>query len=104
MPGVVKTEMIAGYEEARGVQKVEPADVADAIVDALRRPRVDVYVPRSLGPVSRVLALLPRPAREAVNRALNVDKVTWDADRAARAAYEARAAASDPRHEPVGRP
>jgi NAD(P)-dependent dehydrogenase (short-subunit alcohol dehydrogenase family) len=104
MPGVVKTEMIAGYEDARGVQKVEPGDVADAIVDALRRPRVDVYVPRSLGPVSRALALLPRPAREAVSRALKVDRVTWDADRTARDAYESRAAASDPQHEPAGRP
>jgi NAD(P)-dependent dehydrogenase (short-subunit alcohol dehydrogenase family) len=101
MPGVVKTEMIAGYEEARGVQKVEPADVADAIVDALRRPRVDVYVPRSLGPVSRFMSLLPRPAREGLGRALKVDRVTWDADRSARAAYEARAAASDPQREPV---
>jgi NAD(P)-dependent dehydrogenase (short-subunit alcohol dehydrogenase family) len=96
MPGVVKTEMIAGYEDARGVQQVEPGDVADAIVDALRRPRVDVFVPRSLGPVSRVLSLLPRPAREAVNRALKVDRVTWDADRSARTAYESRAARSDP--------
>lgn len=101
MPGVVKTEMIAGYEDARGVRKVEPGAVADAIVDALRRPRVDVYVPRSLGPVSRVLGLLPRRAREAVNRALRVDRVTWDADRSVRRGYEARAAASDPQHEPA---
>ncbi|MDX6699046.1 MAG: hypothetical protein QOE65_2443 [Solirubrobacteraceae bacterium] len=101
MPGVVRTEMIAGYEEARGVQKVEPEDVAAAIVAALRRPRVDVFVPRALGPVSRFMALLPRPAREALNRALKVDRVTWDADRSARDAYEARAAASDPRHEPA---
>jgi NAD(P)-dependent dehydrogenase (short-subunit alcohol dehydrogenase family) len=102
MPGVVKTEMIAGYEDVRGVQKVEAADVADAIVDVLRRPRVDVFVPRALGPISRFMALLPRPARERLNRALKVDRVTWDADRSVRAAYEARAAASDPAHEPAG--
>ena len=101
MPGVVRTEMIAGYEDARGVRQVEPDDVAEAIVDALRRPRVEVFVPRSIGPISRVMSLLPRPAREAVNRALKVDRVTWEADRAKRGAYEARAAASDPRHEPV---
>jgi NAD(P)-dependent dehydrogenase (short-subunit alcohol dehydrogenase family) len=101
MPGVVKTEMIAGYEQARGVQEVEPSDVADAIVDALRRPRVDVFVPRSLGPVSRIMSLLPRPAREAVNRALKVDRVTAGADMSARRDYEARAAGSDPAHEPA---
>lgn len=102
MPGVVKTEMIAGYEDTRGVQQVEPGDVADAIVEALRHPRVDVFVPRSLGPVSRFMALLPRPMREALNRALKVDRVTWHADRSARGDYEARAAASDPAHEPAG--
>jgi NAD(P)-dependent dehydrogenase (short-subunit alcohol dehydrogenase family) len=101
MPGVVRTEMIAGYEDARGVPQVEPGDVADAIVDALRRPRVDVFVPRSLGPVTRFLPVLPRPAREALTRALKVDRVTWEADRSARDAYEARAAASDPGHEPA---
>ena len=96
MPGVVKTEMFAGYEDARGVQKVEPEDVAAAVVDALEHPRVDVWVPRSLGPVHRLTSMLPRRAREAVMRALRVDRVTWDADRAARAAYEGRAAASEP--------
>ena len=101
MPGVVKTEMIAGYEDTRGVRQIEPADVAEAIVDALRRPRVDVFVPRSLGPIARVLLVLPRPAREALNRAFKVDRVTWHADRSARGAYEARAAASDPAHEPA---
>ena len=101
MPGVVKTEMIAGYEDTRGVRQIEPADVAEAIVDALRRPRVDVFVPRSLGPIARVLLVLPRPVREALNRAFKVDRVTWHADRSARGAYEARAAASDPAHEPA---
>jgi NAD(P)-dependent dehydrogenase (short-subunit alcohol dehydrogenase family) len=96
MPGVVKTEMIAGYEDARGVQKVEPEDVAVAVVDALEHPRVDVWVPRSLGPVHRLTSALPRRAREAVMRALRVDRVTWDADQSARAAYEDRAAASEP--------
>src|SRR3954471_15317545 len=64
MPGVVKTEMIAGSAHSRGVQEIEPQDVAEAIVDALRRPRVDVYVPRSLGTVARVMQMLPRAASE----------------------------------------
>ena len=96
MPGVVRTEMIAGYESPRGVREIEPEDVAQAIVDALKRPRVDVWVPRSLGAVHRVISSFPRPVSEALTRLLKVDRVTWNADRSARAAYEARAAASDP--------
>jgi NAD(P)-dependent dehydrogenase (short-subunit alcohol dehydrogenase family) len=97
MPGVVRTEMIAGYKPVRGVQDIEPAEVAAAIVDALRFPRVEVFVPRAVGRIWRVLNLLPRGAREAVLRAMRVDQVTWNADPSARAAYEARAAASEPK-------
>jgi short-subunit dehydrogenase len=91
MPGVVKTEMIAGYARTPLVRWVEPEDVAEAIVDALRRPRVDVFVPRSLGRIYKVMQLLPRRAREGLTRLLGVDRVTWEADRSARGDYEARA-------------
>ncbi|MDX6675740.1 MAG: hypothetical protein QOH11_3158, partial [Solirubrobacteraceae bacterium] len=64
MPGVVNTEMIAGYEDTRGVRNVEPEDVAAGVVDALEHPRVDVWVPRSLGPTYRLTSLLPRRLRE----------------------------------------
>jgi NAD(P)-dependent dehydrogenase (short-subunit alcohol dehydrogenase family) len=96
MPGVVRTEMIAGYARSPVVAEIEPEDVADAIVGVLRRPRVDVFVPRSLGRINRLMQLLPRPAREWVGRAVGVDRITWDADRSVRGAYESRAAASDP--------
>jgi NAD(P)-dependent dehydrogenase (short-subunit alcohol dehydrogenase family) len=96
MPGVVNTEMIAGYESSRGVKNVEPEDVAAAIVDALKTGRVEVFVPRSLGPMLRVTAFAPRPVREWLNRVLKVDRITWNADRSARAEYDARAAASQP--------
>jgi NAD(P)-dependent dehydrogenase (short-subunit alcohol dehydrogenase family) len=95
MPGVVRTEMIAGYAKSRLVQPVEPEDVAEAIVATLRRPRVDVFVPRSLGRINHVMQALPRRAREWVGRRLGVDRITWEADRTARAEYEARAAASE---------
>src|SRR4051794_1178 len=64
MPGVVRTEMIAGYAKSPVVSEIEPEDVAEAIVDALRTGRVDVWVPRSLGRVNRVMQALPRGARE----------------------------------------
>jgi NAD(P)-dependent dehydrogenase (short-subunit alcohol dehydrogenase family) len=99
MPGVVRTEMIAGYKDVRGIQEIEPEDVAEAIVGALERPRVDVFVPRSLGALWKFLIILPRRAREAVGRAMRIDRVTWEADRSARSDYEGRAAASEPRLE-----
>jgi NAD(P)-dependent dehydrogenase (short-subunit alcohol dehydrogenase family) len=96
MPGVVKTEMIAGYADSPVVNEIEPEDVAAAIVDALRTGRVDVWVPRSLGRINRVMQALPRGAREWIARRLGADSITWNADRSARDEYESRAAASDP--------
>jgi len=62
MPFLVKTELGAGTEDARGMKKLEPADVADAIVHALKHAVVDVWVPRSSRHTHRFAALLPRRA------------------------------------------
>ena len=101
MPGIVDTELSTGLQEARGVKNVSPEQVADEIVGALKVPRFDVFIPRSTGPLLAFAGLLPRRAREAFGRALKADKATLDADRGARAAYEARAAASAPAAERV---
>ena len=99
MPGVVNTELAQGLTQARGVKNVNPQDVAEAIVEALKNPRFDVYVPKSIGPISKVMNLLPRSGREAVVRALKADQVL-QVDPAARRAYELRAAQSEPGLEP----
>ena len=96
MPGVVNTELAAGLQPARGVKNVEATDVADAIVEALRFPRFDVFVPKAIGPINSVLGLLPRNGREAFARALKADRVLAQADPAARRAYELRASHSEP--------
>jgi hypothetical protein len=61
----------------------------------LKNPRFDVYVPKSIGPISKVMNLLPRVGREAVVRALKADTVL-QVDPATRRAYELRAARSEP--------
>jgi len=94
MPGVVRTEMIQGYLETRGVTSIGPEEVAEAIVAAVRSPRLDVYVPRTLRPLLALMEVLPRRGSDLLVRLLRVDQVTWEADRSARAGYEARAAAS----------
>jgi NADP-dependent 3-hydroxy acid dehydrogenase YdfG len=100
MPAVVNTELGSGLVDTRGVKKLEPEEVADAIVDALKFPKFDVWVPRSSAGISYVLNLLPRRGREAIGRLLNADKVLAQADARERAAYEERAAHSEPGLEP----
>jgi NAD(P)-dependent dehydrogenase (short-subunit alcohol dehydrogenase family) len=99
MPGIVKTELATGLEDARGVKTLVPEEVADAIVDTLRKPRFDVFLPRVSGALVQLGAALPRRLRLAVARGLKVDQATGNTDRRARAAYEARAAASAPAAE-----
>jgi NAD(P)-dependent dehydrogenase (short-subunit alcohol dehydrogenase family) len=102
MPALVNTELTAGTRPSRGFKPSAPEDVADAIVATLKVPRFDIFVPASLGPTTRVVQLLPRRAQDAFYRLLKSDEVMTTADRAARAAYEARAAASAPAvDEPV---
>jgi NADP-dependent 3-hydroxy acid dehydrogenase YdfG len=100
MPAVVNTELADGLQQSRGVKKIEPEDVAAEIVAALEQPRFDVFVPRSIGPLSQVMSALPRRGREAVGRALRTDKVLAGADPSARRGYELRAAHSEPGLEP----
>jgi NADP-dependent 3-hydroxy acid dehydrogenase YdfG len=100
MPVVVKTELAAGLQETRGVKHIEPRDVADEIVSALKEARFDVYVPRSVAAITRVMHVLPRGGREALSRALKADKVLAQVDEGRRRAYELRASRSEPGLEP----
>jgi NADP-dependent 3-hydroxy acid dehydrogenase YdfG len=90
MPTVVNTELGSGLPTTRGIKHVQPEDVADAIVEALQTGRFDVYVPRSMGPIIRFTAVVPRRFAERVRHALKGDDVLAHPDHHARAAYEAR--------------
>src|SRR5438128_5443590 len=46
MPAIVNTELGSGLVEVRGMKKLQPTEVADAIVDALEHRVVDVWVPK----------------------------------------------------------
>jgi NADP-dependent 3-hydroxy acid dehydrogenase YdfG len=92
MPVPVNTELAAGLASGRGMTAtVEPEQVADAIVAALERPRHDVYVPKPLGVLVRIGALLPRHVGDAFARSARTDRILASADAAARADYERRA-------------
>ncbi|RSM62709.1 short-chain dehydrogenase [Amycolatopsis sp. WAC 01376] len=100
MPAVVRTELASGLGEAKFFKSVQPEDVAHAIVDALRRPKFDVFVPASLDAMGRITRLLPRRLGEGLLRALGGDKILSSATHSsARAEYESRAARSAPAAE-----
>ena len=63
---------------------------------AERSPGFDVFVPKANGALYKVLTLLPRGWREAIGRAMKVDRLMLEVDHGARRAYEERAAASEP--------
>jgi short-subunit dehydrogenase len=97
-PVAVNTELGLGLSEPRQRQfrKIEPGQVADAIVETLRLPRFDVHVPKQLSVSERVNALMPVALQDGLSRLTNADAVLSRADSAARAKYELRASRSLP--------
>ncbi|MEA2186964.1 MAG: hypothetical protein QOK16_1975 [Solirubrobacteraceae bacterium] len=95
MPVIVKTELAAGLAEGRFIKQIQPEDVADAIVQALRYPRFEVFVPRNVGPLTKLGGAMPQRVREGFGRALRIDRSLAAPDSEARRAYELRAAASE---------
>jgi NAD(P)-dependent dehydrogenase (short-subunit alcohol dehydrogenase family) len=88
LPNLANTRLGSGMHAARGMKKLEPAEIADAIADGLRRRRAEVYVPATLRPLSVLDLALPRRARRLVHRAFGTDQVAQDFDHARRAAYQ----------------
>jgi len=100
MPAVVNTELGSGTAPTRGVKKIEVHDVADAIVEALQHGIVDVWVPKNVKTINRMITLMPRRGSEAVGRLIGADKVLYDFDPAVRRDYELRASHSEPALDP----
>lgn len=98
MPTVVNTELTSGVGQ-KWVKPVEAEDVANEIVEAMEVPRFDVFVPRANGVIYKILGPLPRSWREAIGRAMKVDKLMTEVNHGARRAYEERAAKSEPGQE-----
>jgi NADP-dependent 3-hydroxy acid dehydrogenase YdfG len=96
LPGVVDTRLAAGVNSAAGIAAVPPEAVADAVVGLLRRPRAEVFVPASMGRVSRLGRMLPRRARESLMRMSGADRALVPSDPGVRLAYEAEMAGAEP--------
>ena len=75
---------------------ITPESVADAIVAAIVKPRLEVYVPRSAGTLLNVIRLLPFRVGQALGKRMGADHVFMDAiERPERSAYESRATGND---------
>ena len=97
MPVLVNTELASGIARTRAAGTIEPEDVARAIVDTLKHPRLSVPVPRSVGLFTKWSALLPTRIGNAIMTATGSDHLLADAIKAGgRSEYEARVAASAP--------
>ena len=105
MPVPVNTELAAGLVRGRGLTAtVEPEQVADAIVEALERPRHDVYVPKAIVAGVRLGALLPRRLAEAIGRSAKTHRILAEATwrRAQPTSSAPRPARASREHERVG--
>jgi short-subunit dehydrogenase len=91
-PGVVQTELAVGTKASRGARMIDPSEVGEAIAAAIERPRDELFVPRSLGPVLRLYQALPPRARRAFGRAIGLDALYASVDPDSRKAYEERIA------------
>ena len=81
MPGLVNTELISGVDAHWLLPNQEPASIASAIVDAVRHRRRHVNVPKRLGPLNALHALLPARTTDKVLTLLGADHQLLDGAR-----------------------
>lgn len=90
LPTFTNTELVAGTKGLRGIQMVEPHDVARAVSKALRTKRENVYVPGYLRMAVLAHATLPPAVLRFLTRVTRADRAFVDIDSAQRRGYDAR--------------
>jgi NAD(P)-dependent dehydrogenase (short-subunit alcohol dehydrogenase family) len=95
MPGTIRTEMTAqlAAPPRPSPQPLEPVEVGAAVVEALRAGTLEVFVPGSLAPASKLLALLSPRAGDALKRATGFHRMVANRDRETERRYQERVAA-----------
>ena len=97
LPTLVNTELAAGVRRSRAARIIEPDDVAREIVKALKRPKVAIFVPPSMGAVTRWTGLLPRRVGERLMTGTGSDRLLAEAAASGqRDDYEKRVSESAP--------
>jgi hypothetical protein len=73
------------------MKPVTADEVAQAIVDVVRHPRAEVWIPRWVQAPTKFAQTLPRRVQSALDKLSDSRDLLSRADPAARAAYEERA-------------
>jgi NADP-dependent 3-hydroxy acid dehydrogenase YdfG len=89
-PTLVNTELTHGLGTMRGLNRIEPEDVAAEIVKAAKNPRLEVPAPRSLGWLLGFNQALNWRVRLFLSRVIKADSVISNMDISQRKGYEAR--------------
>jgi NAD(P)-dependent dehydrogenase (short-subunit alcohol dehydrogenase family) len=92
LPNLTGTAMSDGVRALRGAPIVTPEQVAAAIVGVLQTGRREAYVPRQLGWLIWLEAVLPQSVVGPLRQALGANRMFTQVDALERAAYEARIA------------
>jgi short-subunit dehydrogenase len=95
MPGVVDTDLAVGTSSGP-TRRLTTDQVADAVLDVVLRPRFEVFVPRQVAALTRLAAVLPGRARDALHRLLVPNQLAALSDRSVRADYEQRTRTARP--------
>jgi NAD(P)-dependent dehydrogenase (short-subunit alcohol dehydrogenase family) len=90
MGPVRDTDLAAGMRATRGIRLLDMEDVVDAIVNVVRHPRFDVWVPRYSRWLEVTQHLLPRMVREWTQRQFGLHAIATDINWSERAPYEER--------------
>lgn len=86
MPAVVDTDLARGTATG-AVRLLQPAEVADAVVAVIERPRFEVTIPRYLGRAVALVELLPQAVRDYVLARMVPNQITGT-DQVARQEYQ----------------
>jgi NAD(P)-dependent dehydrogenase (short-subunit alcohol dehydrogenase family) len=89
LPAATNTDLVSGLTDTGPV--AQPEDVAAAILDVVRRPRFETWVPRSNQRSFKVTQMLPYRTFEALAYKAPATGIFLSQDTDARAAYERRA-------------
>lgn len=89
MPTFTRTGLISGLQTNRLMQVTEPEQVAEAVVGAIARPRVRVFVPSAMRWVDTNPST-PQALKRLGRRMAKLDSLFLDYDHTQRADYESR--------------
>jgi NAD(P)-dependent dehydrogenase (short-subunit alcohol dehydrogenase family) len=90
LPSAVRTELSSGVPGGIGMPRVDPEEIAAAIVRSCRRRPAEVPVPRWIGPILRLGQATPAPLMRRLDGLLGADRALTKLDVGRREAYEAR--------------